>query len=129
MSPDPPIRILIADDHGLVRAGIRALLEKVSGVTVVAEAQDGQEALDMIESTRPDIVLADIAMPRVNGLTLAERLTAEVPDVRVIILTMYESEGHVALALEAGASATSSKGQVSPSSNLPLRLWLPEERI
>src|SRR2546423_997427 len=110
MTPTPTIRVLIADDHQLIRAGIRALLEKMSGVTVNAEAEDGREALDSARNTRPDIVLADIAMPELNGLALAERVSAEVEGVRVIILSVHQSDAHVAQALQAGAAGYLVKG-------------------
>jgi DNA-binding NarL/FixJ family response regulator len=104
MAPAPTIRILLADDHHLVRSGIRALLERLPGVSVVAEASDGHEALGLIESLSPDVVLADIAMPGVNGLTLAARVTAAWPQVRVVILSMHHSDAYVSEALRAGAS-------------------------
>jgi DNA-binding NarL/FixJ family response regulator len=104
------IRILLADDHHLVRAGIRALLDRISGVTVVGEAQEGVEALELVRTVRPDIVLADIAMPGLNGIALAERLAAEAPGVRIIILSMHASDAHIAHALQAGAAGYLIKG-------------------
>jgi DNA-binding NarL/FixJ family response regulator len=105
-----PIRILLADDHALVRAGIRALLDHVRGVEVVAEADDGREALDLIATHQPDIVLMDIAMPSLNGLEAAARVSKAFPGVRVIILSMHANEEYVLQALRAGASGYLLKG-------------------
>ena len=98
-----PIRIILADDHTLVRAGIRALLEKLPGVQVVGEADDGREVLKLVATHQPDVVLIDIAMPGLNGLEATERLAKEFPDVRVIILSMHHNEEYVWRALKAGA--------------------------
>ncbi len=102
--PAKPIRVILADDHTLVRAGIRALLEKLPGVEVVGEAGDGREVLSLVAKHRPDVVLMDIAMPGLNGLEAAERLAKEFPDVRVIILSMHPNEEYVWRALKAGAA-------------------------
>jgi DNA-binding NarL/FixJ family response regulator len=101
--PLKPIRVMLADDHTLVRAGIRALLEKLPGVEVVGEASDGREALKLIRTHQPDVVLIDIAMPGLNGLEAAARIMTEFPKVRVIILSMHQSEEYVWRALKAGA--------------------------
>ncbi|MCK6483933.1 MAG: response regulator transcription factor [Phycisphaerae bacterium] len=98
------IRILLADDHALVRAGIRSLLSDLAGMEVVAEAADGREALQLIERHRPDVVLMDIMMPGLNGLDAAARVAAHHPDTRVIILSMNATEEYVYQALRAGAS-------------------------
>jgi DNA-binding NarL/FixJ family response regulator len=103
-NPAKPIRVILADDHTLVRAGIRALLEKLPGVQVVGEAGDGREVLNLVAKHRPDVVLMDIAMPGLNGLEAAERLAKEFPDVRVIILSMHPNEEYVWRALKAGAA-------------------------
>jgi DNA-binding NarL/FixJ family response regulator len=99
-----PIRVLIADDHNLVRAGIRSLLEAAAGIEVVAEASDGREALRLIEEQRPDVVLMDIAMSGLNGLEATARAVQAFPHVRVIILSMHANEEYVVQALRAGAS-------------------------
>jgi DNA-binding NarL/FixJ family response regulator len=99
-----PIRVLLADDHALVRAGLRKLLESLSGVAVVGEAGDGREALALVASKKPDLVLLDITMPGLNGLEAAERIAREHPGTRVILLSMHASEEHVLRALRAGAS-------------------------
>jgi DNA-binding NarL/FixJ family response regulator len=98
-----PIRVLLAEDHALVRAGFRALLDNLPGIQVVAEAGDGREALRLIETHRPDVVLMDITMPGLNGLEAAARVASEFPYVHVIILSMHANEEYVLQALRAGA--------------------------
>ncbi len=99
-----PTRVLLAEDHTLVRAGIRALLQNLTGIQVVAEASDGREALRLIKISQPDVVLMDIAMAGLNGLEATARVTKEFPTVRVIILSMHSTEEYVAQALHAGAA-------------------------
>lgn len=99
-----PIRVLLADDHTLVRAGLRGLLQDLAGVEVVGEASDGQEALRLAEALRPDAVLLDVGMPGLNGLDAAARLAALDPGIRVIILSMHTSEEYVLRALRAGCA-------------------------
>ena len=103
-NPVKPVRILLADDHTLVRAGIRALLEKLPGMEVVGEAGDGREVLNLVKTHRPDVVLMDITMPGLNGLEAAIRMAKEFPDVRVIILSMHNNEEYVWRALKAGVA-------------------------
>ena len=98
------IRILLADDHELVRAGIRALVEKLPFVQVVAEAKDGREALRLVKEHKPDLVLMDVAMPGLNGLEATARFSKEFPEVRVIILSMHANEEYVREAINAGAA-------------------------
>lgn len=98
------LRVLLADDHALMRAGLRALIQEMAGVTVVGEAADGAEALRQIGELRPDIALVDISMPRLNGLEVAARAAAANPRVRVVILSMYAFEEYVRRALLAGAA-------------------------
>jgi DNA-binding NarL/FixJ family response regulator len=98
------IRVLLADDHGLVRAGFRSLLEKIPSVEVVAEACDGREALALLKTHRPDVVLMDIAMPSLNGLEAVAHASKEFSNTRVIILSMHTNEEYVVQALRAGAS-------------------------
>ena len=105
-----PIRILLADDHALVRAGIRALLQKIAGVQVIGEAENGLEALELIKKFKPDIALLDIAMPELDGLAVAARVTAECPEVRVIMLSMHSDQEYVMRALRAGAKGYLLKG-------------------
>ncbi len=103
-TPVKPVRVMLADDHTLVRAGIRALLEKLPGVEVVGEASDGREVLKLVGTRQPDVVLMDIAMPGLNGLEAAARMAREFPGVRVIILSMHHNEEYVWRALKAGAA-------------------------
>jgi DNA-binding NarL/FixJ family response regulator len=99
---DKPIRVILADDHTLVRAGIRSLLEKLPEVKVIGEAGDGREVLKLVKTHRPEVVLMDIAMPGLNGLEAAERMVRDFPDVRIIILSMHNNEEYVLRALKAG---------------------------
>jgi DNA-binding NarL/FixJ family response regulator len=97
-------RILLADDHALFRAGIRALLENLAGLQVVAEAGNGREALQLVATHKPHLVLMDIGMAGLNGLEATARITKEFPYVRVIILSMHLNEEYVLHALRAGAA-------------------------
>jgi DNA-binding NarL/FixJ family response regulator len=99
-----PIRIVLADDHALVRAGIRALAQNIAGVEVVAEAVDGRQALASIKTHQPDIVLMDISMAGLNGLEAAARVAKDFPNTRVIILSAHSNEEYVCQALRAGAA-------------------------
>jgi DNA-binding NarL/FixJ family response regulator len=97
------VRVLLVEDHDLVRAGIRSLLGTMSGVTVVAEAGDGESALELVEQYRPELVLMDIALPGANGLVTTARITEQFPGVRVIMLSMHVNDLYVSQALQAGA--------------------------
>jgi DNA-binding NarL/FixJ family response regulator len=99
-----PIRLLLADDHTLVRAGMRTLLGTLPDVEVVAEASDGREALRLVEQHRPDVVLMDVTMPELNGLEATARVAKDFPQTRVIMLSMHASEEYVLQALNAGAA-------------------------
>jgi DNA-binding NarL/FixJ family response regulator len=99
-----PTRVLLADDHALVRAGIRALVEKIPSVEVVGEAGTGREALELVRSELPNIVLMDIAMTELGGLEALPRITKDFPSVKVIILSAHASEEYVIRALRDGAS-------------------------
>jgi DNA-binding NarL/FixJ family response regulator len=105
-----PIRVLLADDHTLVRAGIRALLDKLPDVQVVAEAPDGRDALSLVKTYQPHLVLMDIAMPGLNGLEATRRMGKEFPNISVLILSMHVSEEYVWQALRAGAAGYLLKG-------------------
>jgi DNA-binding NarL/FixJ family response regulator len=98
------IRVVLADDHNLVRAGIRALLERLPGVQVVGEAADGREALELVGREKPDLALLDIGMPSLNGLEAAPRIAREAPGTRLVILSMHSDEKHVAQALRLGVA-------------------------
>jgi DNA-binding NarL/FixJ family response regulator len=99
-----PIRVVLAEDHTLFRAGLRTLLRDMPGVEVVAEASEGREALRVILEHRPDVALVDISMPGLNGLEVLARLTRDCPAVRVMILSMHTNEEYVRQALHAGAA-------------------------
>jgi DNA-binding NarL/FixJ family response regulator len=98
------IRVLIADDHALFRAGIRRILESFGGVDVVAEASDGHEALRLTERHHPHVLLLDVAMPGLNGIEATARVCRDFAQSRVILLSMHEGEEYVLRALRAGAS-------------------------
>lgn len=99
-----PIRVLVAEDHTLVRAGFQAILRDLPDVKVIAEAGNGREALRLIEAERPDVVLMDITMPDLNGLEATAHATSEFPEVRIIILSMHADEEYVLRALHVGAA-------------------------
>jgi DNA-binding NarL/FixJ family response regulator len=98
------VRVLLADDHVLVRAGIRALLEALPGLKIVGEFSDGRAALEGLLKDRPDVAFLDIAMPGMNGIEVAERAAREVPNTRVVMLSMHNTSSHVVRALRAGAA-------------------------
>ncbi len=99
-----PIRVLIAEDHALVLAGVHALVDRLAGVEVIGDARDGREALAMIAERRPDVVLLDITLPMLSGLQVLARVTAEYPGVRVVMLSMHDNEEYVGQALRSGAA-------------------------
>lgn len=115
------IRVLIADDHGIVRSGIRSLLEQMEGLQVVAEAADGLEALRLVKLHRPDIAILDIGMPGLNGVEATARLTKQFRRTRVIILSMHASEEHVCQALRVGASGYVIKDATTTELELAVR--------
>jgi two-component system response regulator NreC len=97
------IRILLADDHEVVRDGVRALLEKQTDMSVIGEAADGREAARLAEELRPDVVIMDIGMPNLNGIDATRRILAAHPDVAILILSMHQDESYVLRSLKAGA--------------------------
>jgi len=99
-----PIRIVVADDHPIVRAGIVGLLEQAQGIEVVGEAADGSEAVELAASERPDLVLMDLRMPGVDGASATASIVAAGGGTRVLVLTTYETDDHILAAIEAGAS-------------------------
>jgi DNA-binding NarL/FixJ family response regulator len=101
---DNALRVILADDHPVVRAGIRAELEKLPGILVVGEASDGREAVDMVRKVSPAVVFMDISMRGLNGIEATTRITKEFPKVRVVILSMHQNEEYFWQALKAGAS-------------------------
>jgi DNA-binding NarL/FixJ family response regulator len=104
MNDPAPTRILLADDHALVRRGVRLILDGEPDLTVVAEAADGAEALEQARAHRPDLAVLDIAMPRLTGLQAARELARTLPQTRILVLTMYDNEQFFFEALAAGAS-------------------------
>jgi DNA-binding NarL/FixJ family response regulator len=104
------LRVMIVEDHALVRAGMRALLEKIDGIDVVAAVGDGWEAIKAVQTDAPDLVLMDIAMPELNGLDATSRIVKESPATRVILLSMHANEEYLQQALQSGASGYLLKG-------------------
>ncbi len=98
------IRVLICDDHTILREGIRLLLNSQPDIEVVDEAVDGRDAVDKARACKPDVILMDIAMPLLNGLEATKQIRRDQPNARVLVLTMYESDEYVAQMLEAGAA-------------------------
>ncbi|MBC5783665.1 response regulator transcription factor [Ramlibacter sp. USB13] len=98
-----PIQVVLADDHDLVRSGIKALLSTVDGVQVIAEARNGNELLQLLESVKPDVVMTDISMPGMDGITAIAEIHARFPDVKVIVLSMYDTVDFVKRAVANGA--------------------------
>lgn len=105
----PKIRVLVVDDHTIVRDGICALLRLAGDIEVVGEAANGREALETVRKLLPDVMLIDIAMPNMNGLEATRQIRKEFPQVKVLVLTQYDDKEHVFWALEAGASGFISK--------------------
>lgn len=104
------IRVLVADDHAIVRAGVRLLLESQSDMEVVGEAVDGRQAVEMVRELKPDLVLMDVAMPGMNGLEATQRIKESFPRVQVLALTMHEDERYFFQILQLGASGYVVKG-------------------
>jgi len=104
------LRILLVDDHALVRAGMKALLQKIEGIEVAADMGDGLEAVKYVQTAPPDLVLMDIAMPGLNGLDATARIVKESPATRVILLSMHANEEYLRQALQVGASGYLLKG-------------------
>ena len=96
-------RVLIADDHPLIRSGLRVLLEREKEFEVVAEASDGYEVLELVLKSKPAVAMLDVGMPRLNGIDAAQQISEKAPSVRVIIVSMHSDEGYVLRALKAGA--------------------------
>jgi DNA-binding NarL/FixJ family response regulator len=114
------MRILLADDHALVRAGIRSLLEKIPGVEVVGEASNGRDALELVRTKLPDLVLMDIAMKELGGLEALPRITKTFPSVKVVILSAHANEEYVIRALRSGAAGYMLKDAASAELQLAI---------
>ncbi len=98
------IRIMVVDDHSLVRSGFRLLLEQISGFSVIAEAASGEAAVEIITSDQPDVLITDIAMPGMSGLDLVTEVRSTWPDIRCVLLSMHKTSQYVRSAIEAGAA-------------------------
>jgi two-component system, NarL family, response regulator NreC len=98
-----PVRVLIADDHPLIRSGLRALLDRDGEFKVVAEASDGYEAIELALQHKPDLILLDVAMPRLSGTDAAQHISGKLPNTRIVIVSMHSDESYVLRALKAGA--------------------------
>ncbi len=99
------IRVLLADDHTLMRAGLRVLLERQPDIAVVGEAEDGRETVKLVEALQPDVVVLDIAMPNLNGIEATRQIVAKNPRTSVVILSMHSDESYILRSLKAGARA------------------------
>lgn len=115
-----PIHVVLADDHALVRAGIRALLEKIDRVEVVGEAGDGDRALELVQELQPDVILLDIAMPGLSGFDVLKEINEKSPSVKVVILTVHDSEDYALHALRSGAEGYLPKSAASAELELAL---------
>jgi len=124
------VRILIADDHKLVRAGLAMLIEEIPGYEVIAQADDGVSALESAIGLKPDVVLVDINMPRMSGLECLAKLREQAPEIHVLMLSMYANEEHVIRALNLGARGYLLKDATPSELELAIRtvadgnLWL-----
>ena len=98
------LHILVADDHGIVRSGLKMLIDRQDGMRVIAEAADGVEAVEQTLRERPDVAILDVAMPRMTGIQAAREIKAHAPDTHVVLLSMHEEEGYLFDAFKAGAS-------------------------
>ncbi|MGD0314091.1 MAG: response regulator transcription factor [Acidimicrobiales bacterium] len=98
----PPLRVVVVDDHELLRAGTRRILDEANGFSVVGEAEDGEAALRLVAEVEPDVVLVDIRLPSMNGIDVARHIVADQPGVTVLILSAYDDEDYVRAALAAG---------------------------
>jgi len=104
------IKILVVDDHSLMRDSIRALLKLYDEVEIIGEASDGKEAIDNVKELSPDVVLMDISMPRVNGIEATRRIVKNYPNVKIVIVTQYDNYEYLISSINAGASGYVSKG-------------------
>ena len=119
--PQETIRVLLVEDHTLVRAGIRELLRNLDGIEVVAEASNGREALELIEKHMPNVVLMDIAMRGMNGLEVAERVIKQYPRVHVVVLSQYTDEEYVRQSLHVGANGYIPKDAATSELEIAIR--------
>ena len=97
------IRVVVCDDHAVLRAGLQRLIESVDGIDVIGTAADGHEAVETVVRLRPDVALMDLSMPRLDGVAATRRITAVAPEVRVVVLTSFHHRARIAEAMDAGA--------------------------
>lgn len=116
-----PIRVLLADDHDILREGLKALLSIQGEIVIVGEACTGREAVDLAERLKPDIVLLDVSLPELDGLEACQRIRARLPHVHVLVLTMHEREDYLRRALEAGAAGYLIKRTAAAELHLAVR--------
>lgn len=114
-------KVVLVEDHGLVRAGLRALLEKFEDITVVGEASDGREAVQLVKRHRPHVVVMDVAMPNLNGIEAARQMIKESDSVRILILSMHANEAYVLQTLRAGACGYMLKDAATTELELAIR--------
>ena len=126
---DAVIRVVLADDHPVVRGGLRALLESLPAYEVVGEAVDGEAAVREVQLTHPDVVLMDVQMPGVDGLEATRRIRAAVPDVAVLVLTMFDDDDTVFAAMKAGAQGYLLKGAEQADIDRAIRAVVAGEAI
>jgi DNA-binding NarL/FixJ family response regulator len=105
MAETPPIRIILADDHTVMRGGLRLVLEQQAGLRVVGEAGDGREAVFLAEKLKPNVLVMDIGMPNLNGIEACRQVNTRFPEIAIVILSMHSDEGYILRALRAGARA------------------------
>jgi DNA-binding NarL/FixJ family response regulator len=117
----PAIRVVLADDHALVRAGFRALLETMDGVSVIGEAEDGRAALGTVAERKPDVLIVDLSMPGMNGLEVVDRVRRKHPRVRVLVLSMHRELGYASQALSRGATGYLIKGALRSEFEVAVR--------
>ncbi|MDH5470197.1 MAG: response regulator, partial [Gammaproteobacteria bacterium] len=104
------INVMLVDDHGLVRTGIKRLLRDVSGIDVVAEAESGEQAIRQVRKEKPDVILMDVSMPGIGGLEATRKISQVVPGIKIIAVTIHDDDPFPARLLEAGASGYLTKG-------------------
>jgi DNA-binding NarL/FixJ family response regulator len=122
-----PIRIMLVDDHNLVRAGIRVLVQSIEGAQIIAEAENGREALTLALAHNPDLVIMDISMKELNGIEATANIVAQVPSARVLILSMHAAEEFVRRAMKAGASGYLVKDSAPMELEMAIRAVMNDE--
>lgn len=133
MEVGPPARVLIADDHALLRAGMRAMLAGELNIEVVGEAADGRQAVELCRELRPDLILMDVGMPGLDGMETTREIKAENPAISVLVVTAHPSPDYMLDAVRAGAAGyllkTASRGKIFDAIRSVLRKELPPDRL